>query len=133
MENTTWGGKLRDKWTTRQSWMLYLSRDTPQVLYFCTNMISGDVLSGILYFELLPSCIIVYTASNNACWHCAKPKVVWLCETKLSDGFFEWCAKRMKEILIPSLLKTSSRCELEQLKFWLWNGNAGQTDQCGGI
>ena len=34
MKNTAQGGVLRDKYSTRRNRVLYLSRDTPSVLYF---------------------------------------------------------------------------------------------------
>ena len=49
-ENTAWGGMLRDKYSTRGSQVLYLSWDTPQVLYFYTDKLGGALID-ILYFQ----------------------------------------------------------------------------------
>ena len=40
--------------------MLYLSQDMPLSVVYFVHMSSGGVLSGVLYFELLLSCIILY-------------------------------------------------------------------------
>ena len=65
--------------------MLYLSQDMPLIAIFLHTWSSGCAVSSILYFELLLSCIIVYTASNNTGPVLTESS---LAKTKLSDGFF---------------------------------------------
>ena len=74
----------------------------------------GGALSA-LYFYLLTTELyhsyIVYIAST-------KLKVVWPCETKLADGFFNDVQSKQRNSKInPSLIETTSRCELERLKY----------------
>ena len=54
-ENTARGGMLRDKYSTRQSRVLYFSRDTSPSAVFFVHTSTGSALGGILYFELLLS------------------------------------------------------------------------------
>ena len=54
-ENTARGGVSRDKYSTRQSRVLYLSRDTSSSAVFFVQTSTGSALGGILYFELLLS------------------------------------------------------------------------------
>ena len=55
MENTAQEGMSKNKYSMRQSQVLYLSQDMRQVLYIL-HISSGGALSGILYFELLLNC-----------------------------------------------------------------------------
>ena len=55
MENTARGGVLRDKYSTRQSRVLYLSQDTSLSAVFFAQTSIGSALGGILYFEWLLS------------------------------------------------------------------------------
>ena len=51
MENTARGGVSRDKYSTRRSRVLYLSRDTsPSAVFFRVQTSKGSALGGILYF-----------------------------------------------------------------------------------
>ena len=60
MGNTERGSVSRDKLSTRQSRVLCLSQDMPPSAVFFVHTSSGGALNGILYFELLLSCIILY-------------------------------------------------------------------------
>ena len=51
MENTARGGMSRDKYSRRQSRVLYLPRDTSPSAVFFVQTSKGSALSGILYFE----------------------------------------------------------------------------------
>ena len=51
MENTAQGGVSRDKYSMRQSQMLYLSRDMSPSAVFFIQTSKGSALGGILYFE----------------------------------------------------------------------------------
>ena len=51
MENTARGGVSRDKYSTRRSRVLYLSRDTSPSAVFFVQTSKGSALGGILYFE----------------------------------------------------------------------------------
>ena len=52
MENTARGGVSRDKYSTRRSRVLYLSRDTsPSTVLFVQTSKGSSALGGILYFE----------------------------------------------------------------------------------
>ena len=51
MENTARGGVSRDKYSTKQSRVLYLSRDTSPSAVFFVQTNKGSALGGILYFE----------------------------------------------------------------------------------
>ena len=51
MENTARGGVSRDKYSTRRSRVLYLSRDTSPSAVFFVQTSKGSALSGILYLE----------------------------------------------------------------------------------
>ena len=51
MENTAQGGMSRDKYSTRQSLVLYLSQDMSPGAVFFVQMSKGSALGGILYFE----------------------------------------------------------------------------------
>ena len=51
MENTARGGVSRDKYSTRQSRVLYLSRDTSLSAVFFVQTSKGSALGGIFYFE----------------------------------------------------------------------------------
>ena len=55
MENTAREGISRDKYSMRQSRVLYLSRDTSLSAVFFIQTSTGSALGGILYFELLLS------------------------------------------------------------------------------
>ena len=50
MENTARVSMLRDKYSTRQSRVLYLSQDTSLSAIFFVYMSKGSALGGILYF-----------------------------------------------------------------------------------
>ena len=54
-ENTARGGMSRDKYSTRRSRVLYLSRDTSPSAVFFIQTSTGSALGGILYFESLLS------------------------------------------------------------------------------
>ena len=63
--------------------MLYLSQGMPSSAVFFIHTSSGGALSGILYFEFLLSCIILYCGSNSSnALNCK-----W--SGQVSDGFFE--------------------------------------------
>ena len=51
MENTAQGGMARNKYSTRQSRVLYLSQDTSLSAVFFIQTNKGSALGGILYFE----------------------------------------------------------------------------------
>ena len=51
MENIAQGGVSRDNYSTRQSRLLYLSRDMSPSAVFFIHMSKGSALGGVLYFE----------------------------------------------------------------------------------
>ena len=51
MKNTAQVGMLRDKYSMKQSQVLYLSQDTSPSAVFFVHMSTGSALGGILYIE----------------------------------------------------------------------------------
>ena len=63
-KNTAQGGVSKDKYSTRQSQVLYLPWDMPSSALFFVHMSSSGAMSGVLYFELLLNCKM--DSSNDA-------------------------------------------------------------------
>ena len=87
-ENTARGGVSRDKYSTRRSRVLYLSRDMPPSAVFFVHTSSGGALSVILYFELLLSC---KRFSHTPALYYYKP-AAW----KWSDEVKRWILRMMR-------------------------------------
>ena len=81
-ENTARGGVSRDKYSTRRSRVLYLSRDMPPSAVFFVHMSLGGALSVILYFELLLSCkqfiLQLCTTYKPAAWKWSAEVKRWI-------------------------------------------------------